>query len=194
MKRYALLAAVMLALASGTSAVAQLPPPPEPAPSSDPHVYTDPAMTYTAPPDAVLVGSVPKFNMGELTADLQTIAQWVIRPGQEDSRTIQILMEAYNGPPDQWEGQFESQTHNTQDSALIRNKAPMTLLNGMPAYYVEVATGSGFDAQKEYAVVWADGQRGIVLALTTRMGDTSPDLAKEVLKQVTAVQYPVNEP
>ena len=46
----------------------------------------------------------------------------------------------------------------------------MTLLNGMPAYFVEVAYGSGFDARKEYAIVWADGQRGIVLSETTRIG------------------------
>ena len=39
----------------------------------------------------------------------------------------------------------------------------MTLLNGMPATFVEVAYGSGFDARKEYAIVWADGQRGVVL-------------------------------
>ncbi len=70
----------------------------------------------------------------------------------------------------------------------------MTLLNGMPATFVEVAYGSGFDARKEYAVVWADGQRGVVLEETTRIGDTSSEQAKEVLKQVTAVAYPTYQP
>jgi hypothetical protein len=70
----------------------------------------------------------------------------------------------------------------------------MSLLNGMPAYFVEVAYGAGFDARKEYAIVWADGQRGIVLAETSRIGDASADEAREVLKQVTAVRYPLYQP
>ena len=117
-----------------------------------------------------------------------------MHPGKEDVRTIQIAMEAFGGPPDQWEGQFESQTHSSQDGTLIRNKTPMTLLNGMPATFVEVAFGSGFDARKEFAIVWADGQRGIVLSETARLGDTSADHARETLKQVTAVRYPENQP
>lgn len=70
----------------------------------------------------------------------------------------------------------------------------MALLNGMPAYFVEVAYGSGFDARKEYAIVWADGQRGIVLSETSRMGDASDDEARRLLKQVTAVRYPSYQP
>ncbi len=70
---------------------------------------------------------------------------------------ITLAMEAYSGAPEQWEAQFESQTHGSQEGTLIRNKTPMTLLNGMPAMFVEVAYGGGFDARKEYAIVWADG-------------------------------------
>ena len=171
--------------------MAQIPPPPTPTP--DPHIYTDPAMTYTAPSDAVLLARqvTPLSQLGE---DLQVVAAWVLHAGQEDARTIQIAMEYFDGPPDQWEGQFESQAHSSQDGTLIRNKTPMTLLNGMPAYWVEVATGSGFDARKQYAVVWADGQRGIVLSETSRMGDVTEDEARDVLKQVTAVRYPLYQP
>jgi len=167
----------------------------QPAPDADPHVYTDPAMTFTAPDNAVLVNHqyVP---LAQLSADLQPVAAWVINPGKEDARTITLSMEAYGGPPDQWEGQFESQTHSggSGDGVLIHGKTPMTLLNGMPAYFVEVAYGAGFDARKEYAIVWADGQRGIVLAETSRIGDASPEEARRVLKQVTAVQYPLYQP
>ncbi|HEY2474410.1 MAG TPA: hypothetical protein VGI19_06355 [Candidatus Cybelea sp.] len=167
---------------------------PEPAPSTDPHTYTDPAMTYTAPANAILLGRVGTFALNSLSEDLQTMASWAIRPGEEDARTINLQMEEYSGPPNQWEGQFESQTHGGDSSSLVRNKTPMTLLNGMPATFVEIAYGSGFDARKEYAVVWADGQRGVVLSETTRMGDTTSDQAKEVLKQVTAVAYPSYQP
>jgi hypothetical protein len=188
--RSILLLAALLGLSCGARAYAQVD---EPTPTPDPHSYTDPAMTFTAPPSAVLVArqEVPLSQLGQ---DLQPIAEWVLHPGQEDARTITLSMEAFSGPPNQWEGEFESQTHGSQDGTLIRNKTPMTLLNGMPATFVEVASGSGFDARKEFAIVWADGQRGIVLAETTRLGDASAEEAKEVLKQVTAVQYPLYQP
>jgi len=165
----------------------------QPTPSPDPHTYTDAAMSYTAPPNAVLVGR-QYVALDQLSQDLQPVATWAIDPGKEDLRTITLAMESYSGPPEQWEAQFESQTHGAQDGTLIRNKQPMTLLNGMPAYYVEVAYGSGFDARKEYAIVWADGQRGIVLSETSRIGDTTEEQAKDALKQVTAVRYPLYQP
>ncbi|MGC1757929.1 MAG: hypothetical protein WA742_01105 [Candidatus Cybelea sp.] len=165
----------------------------EPTPSPDPMTYTDPGMSFTAPPGALLMNrqDVP---LGELGQDLTVVAAWVIDAGKEDARTITLAMESYDGAPEQWEGQFESQTHGSQDGTLIKNKTPMALLNGMPAYFVEVAYGSGFDARKEYAIVWADGQRGIVLSETSRMGDASDDEARRLLKQVTAVRYPSYQP
>ena len=66
----------------------------------------------------------------QLGQDLQTVAVWVLHPGDENARTIQIQMEAYSGAPDQWESQFESQTHGKQDGTLIKNKTPMTLITG----------------------------------------------------------------
>jgi hypothetical protein len=192
MKRLApLLALPLLVLATTTILRAQIPPPPTPTP--DPHTYSDPAMNYTAPDDAYLLGR-RLVGVDQLGEDLSTVAAWVLHPGKEDARMIQLQMEAYDGPPNQWEGQFESQTHGAQDGTLIKNKTPMTLLNGMPAYFVEVTYGSGFDSRKEYAVVWADGQRGIVLSETGRLGDATEDEAKRVLKDVTAVRYPINQP
>lgn len=166
----------------------------EPTPTPDPHVFTDPAMSFTAPPDAVLLGRQDATAPAQLSEDLQTVAAWILYPNKENSRTIQLAMEAYTGPPSDWEGQFESQTHGSQNGILIRNKTPMSLLNGMPATFVEVAYGSGFDARKEYAIVWADGQRGIVLSETARIGDASAEEAQRVLKQVTAVAYPMYQP
>jgi hypothetical protein len=164
-----------------------------PTPSPDPMTYTDPGMSFTAPAGAVPIAR-QEIPLSELGQDLTVVAAWALDPGKEDARTIQLSMEAFDGPPEQWEGVFESQTHGSQDGTLIRNKTPMALLNGMPAYFVEVAYGSGFDARKEYAIVWADGQRGIVLSETSRMGDASDDEARRVLKQVTAVRYPLYQP
>lgn len=190
-RRFIFFCALLLGLNAGAQAPAQVPPPPTPAP--DPHTYTDPAMTFTAPPDAYLVAR-REVSLSDLGDDLEVVAIWVLRPGKEDARTIQLSMEAYSGPPDQWEAQFESQTHSSQEGTLIRNQTPMTLLNGMPATFVEIAYGSGFDARKEYAIVWADGVRGVVLAETSRIGDVTAQEAREVLKQVTAVRYPLNQP
>ena len=188
--QHLLLLTVLLGLATGAAAHAQAA---GAEATPDPRTYTDPAMNFTAPADAWLVNRQP-IAVDQLSNDLQPVAAWVLHPGKEDSRMITLSMEAYSGAPNQWEGVFESQTHSSQDGVLIRNKTPMTLLNGMPATFVEVAYGGGFDARKEYAIVWADGARGIVLAETTRLGDAGADEAKEVLKQATAVRYPGTQP
>lgn len=185
-----LIFSLLLVAAAGTARAQDAPA----APAGDPLVFSDAAMTFTAPPDAVLIGRIPKTSPDQLSQDLQTVAAWVVYPGKENARTITLAMEDYVGNPSQWEGQFESQTHGAQDGTLIRDRTPMTLLNGMPATFVEIAYGSGFDARKEFAIVWADGQRGVVLSETVRLGDAGPDEAKQLLKQVTAVAYPVNQP
>ncbi|MBV8372385.1 MAG: hypothetical protein JOY69_03925 [Candidatus Eremiobacteraeota bacterium] len=195
MKPFAFVVAAMLlllALASPAALRAQIPPPATPSP--DPHLYSDPGMNYMAPAEAVLVGRrYPK--PADLGSDLETVAVWALHPGKEDMRTIQISMESFTGAPDQWEGQFESQMHSAGgDGLLIRNRTPMSLLNGMPATFVELTSGSGFTSAKQFAVVWADGQRGIVLAESSRLGDANADEAKNVLRNATAVRYPVDEP
>ncbi len=167
---------------------------PVPTPSPDPHVFVDPGMHYTAPADAMLLGRryIPVAALGQ---DLQPVAVWVLRPGKEDMRTITLSMEAFASAPDQWEAQFESQMHSTGgDGLLIRHKTAMALLNGMPASFVEVTSGSGFASRKQFAVVWADGQRGIVLSETSRLGDANAEEAQAVLKNVTAVRYPMEQP
>ena len=164
----------------------------EPTPTPDPHTYSDPAMNFTAPSNAVLLGR-REVDVQQLGQDLEPVARWILRPGKENAATIDLEMESFDGPPNQWEGQFESQVHGATDGVLIKNKTPMSLLNGMPATFVEVMMGSGFDSRKEYAVVWADGMRGVVLSISGRLGDVNEDDAKEMLRNVTAVRYPVNQ-
>ncbi|MEO7201916.1 MAG: hypothetical protein ABI431_04245 [Candidatus Tumulicola sp.] len=194
MKKFIALFVVALAVAllPPMTSRAQIPPPPTPTPN--PLNYTDPAMHFTAPDDAYLAGRrYPTVD--SLGQDLQPVAMWVLHPGKEDARTITLSMESFEGAPNQWEAQFESQTHSGGgDGVLIRNRTPMSLLNGMPATFVEITTGSGFTSKKEYAVVWADGKRGIVLAETARLGDSSVDEAKRVLHNVSATRYPEEQP
>jgi hypothetical protein len=181
----------LLAMWPAGASLAQTPAP-EPTPA-DPHVYSDPAMNFRAPADAYLVGR-RMIPLDKLTSDLEPVAVWAMRPGKEDMRTISIVMEAFDGPPDQWEGQFESQMHSTGDGVLIRKKMAMSLLNGMPANFVEITSGNGFTARKEFAVVWADGQRGVALSLVGRLGDIGADEALAALKNATATRYPFGRP
>lgn len=180
-----------LVLFAGTVAVprAQVP---QPTPTPDPHTYSDPAMNFTAPPEAVLLGR-RQVDVQQLGNDMEPVARWIIRPGKENAVVIELSMESFEGAPDQWEGQFESQMHNAADGVLIKNKTPMSLLNGMPANFVEVMMGSGFESRKEFAVVWADGQRGVALSIGGRLGDVTAEQAREFLKNVTAVRYPTNQ-
>jgi hypothetical protein len=191
LNRAVILLVTTLVLFAGTVAVprAQVA---QPTPTPDPHIYSDPAMNFTAPPEAVLLGR-RQVDLQQLGNDMEPIARWVIRPGKENAVVIDLSMESFEGAPNQWEGQFESQMHNVADGVLIKNKTPMSLLNGMPANFVEVMMGSGFESRKEFAVVWADGQRGIALSVGGRLGDVTAEQARELLKNVTAVRYPTNQ-
>jgi hypothetical protein len=191
LNRAVTLLATMLVLFLGTPASprAQVV---EPTPTPDPQTYSDPAMNFTAPPGAVLLARRYP-DLQSLPEDMEPVARWAVRPGKENAVVIDLSMESFEGAPDQWEGQFESQMHNSADGVLIKNKTPMSLLNGMPATFVEVTMGSGFDSRKEFAVVWADGQRGIALSVGGRLGDVDADQARVLLRNVTAVRYPTDQ-
>jgi hypothetical protein len=195
MKRLALvLAFLACAVAmSATGLRAQEAPAPDPEPS-DPHVYVDRGMNFTAPADALLLGRrvVP---LDALSENLEPMASWVLDAGKENAHTITLLMESYTNDPAQWEAQFESQEHSTgAEGLLIKNVQRISLLNGMPAWFVEITTGSGFQSRKAFAVVWADGPRGIALQIDSRLGDVTAEQAKAALKNITAVRYPINQP
>ena len=128
---------------------------PDPAASTmDPHKYIDPGLEFTAPAEAYLVGRrvVPAAALGE---DLAPVAVWAIYPGKPEVRLLKIEMESFTNNPAQWEGQFESQMHGAQDGVLFKKRTPISLTNGMPASFVEITYGSGFESKKEYAVVYA---------------------------------------
>lgn len=107
---------------------------------------------------------------------------------------IKLEMESYGGPPSEWERVFEEQVRDADraDAPFVSNKKQMRLLNGMPATFVEVDLDSGRKtaASKMFAILWADGRRGIVLSETMPANDASADKAKRDLGQVKAVEYP----
>jgi hypothetical protein len=163
---------------------------PTPTPM-DPHMYVDPGLEFQAPPEAYLAGRriLPVAALGQ---DLQPVALWAIYPGKPEVRVLKIEMEAFPNNPTQWEGQYESQMHGSQDGVLFKNRTPMQLTNGMPATFVEITYGSGFEGKKEYAVVYADGSRGVVISVTGRVGEANAEEAKKWMQNAKAVRYPLD--
>lgn len=161
--------------------------------ASDPHIFSDAAMTYTAPPEASPEGAWPasRTTPEQLSADPLMVAAWVLHPSMDQ---ITLEMESYNGPPSEWEPAFEKQMRVRQrvDAPSFRNETKMRLLNGTPATFVEIDldSGSKTTASKVFAVLWADGRRGIVLSETMPANSASADKAKRDLRQVKAVEYP----
>ena len=161
--------------------------------ASNPRVFSDAAMTFTAPPEARAEGAWPasRTTPGQLSGDLLTIASWLVGPNMDQ---IKLEMESYNGAPSQWEPLFEEQMRGNDmaDAPVFSNKAHMRLLNGMPATFVEIDFDSGKKtaAGKVFAILWADGRRGIVLSETMPANAASAEKAKRDLGQVRAVAYP----
>lgn len=164
----------------------------EPAPASL-RVFSDAAMTFTAPPEARAEGAWPasRTTPGQLSGDLLTVAAWVVDPSKSQ---INLEMESYNGAPSQWEPVFEEQVRGNDraDAPRFSNKTQIRLLNGMPATSLEIDFDGGRKtaAGKVFAILWADGRRGIVLSETMPASGGSAEKAKRDLGQVRAVEYP----
>ncbi len=164
----------------------------EPA-APDPHVFSDAAMTFTAPPEARPEGAWPasRTTPEQLSADPLIVAAWVIYPNMDQ---IKLEMESYDGPLPGWEQVFEEQVRagDSADAPFFSNKTQIRLLNGRAATFVEIDFDSGkrTAAGKVFAILWADGRRGIALSETMPANGASADKAKRDLRQVKAVEYP----
>ncbi len=164
-------------------------------PNPDPLDYNDPAMHYSAPPEAKLVGNMMQVTLDQLNDDPTTVASWVI-PGKShtDVKVITIMMESYTGDLDGWDSTYENALREQDSSADIKNKEHVELQNGMPALFVEATLGSGFSTEKVFAYIWIDSQRGVVLSASAPLGGIDEDQAKQLLAGATAVKYPADQP
>ena len=198
----ALVALVALTFAPSLPGAAQVPPAaevrvvptPQPTPTPDPHVYDDPAMHFVAPPYYQLMMRRPPVALAELGNDPVVIAAWLLREKGKPNRELTLSMESYTDAIDTFEASFESQLRQKVNGLLVRDKHPITLKNGMPAYFVDTTFGSGFTTEKQFDVVWADGQRGVILALAGRLGEITAADAKAALIDVSATLYPTDQP
>jgi hypothetical protein len=182
----ALSALVAIVLGSSHSVRAQ--DTPQPYPSADPHTYDDPAMHFEAPKDYYLVER-RLLSVDDL-GDPQTVAVWVKNPGRQDLRTLTISMEQYTGDVDQYETNVSNDVRTKIDDAIVANKVRTTTPNGMPAYFLSITSGSGFEGQKQYELIWSDGVRGVSITVSGRLGDLQADEARATVANVSAVRYP----
>jgi hypothetical protein len=184
MIRRALPFVVAIAVLVGASAQT-----PTAAPYTDPHVYTDPAMRVAVPAGYQLLG-MRHIDPADLTEQV-AVAVWRTQINKEEARTIVISVEPYDGfDLAGFEQVTENNLRGSTDGLLVDSKVRTTTANGMPAIFMTVTTGEGFDAMRRYQYIWTDGVRGVTVAIAGRLSEISPADAKAALANISAVAYP----
>jgi len=149
--------------------------------------YNDPAMSFTPPADYVPL-PVPSHDPANFD-DPTVMAAYVRNPGKQNASQITLRMENFQGDVNGYEMTVENTMRNQSGDVFIKKTATQ-LANGMPAIWQEITIGSGFEQVKVFQYVWADGVRGVQLAVTGRNGAVDEPEAKRVLANVSAVAYP----
>ena len=180
---------LMCAFTAPVQTFAQRPAPaaPQASPTPSPSEYHDPAMSFTAPPEFY---RLPLAAHDPAQFDQSTVvAAWVANPGKREQLTITITMENHDGTLDGFEMVSENEARDNGD-VFFKKHEVTKLTNGMPAYWEELTMGSGFDTLKRFEYVWADGTRGVLLAITGRYGVLDEPAAKKALANASGVLYP----
>lgn len=159
-----------------------------PSPAPDPRVYTDASMRFVAPEAYKPLGQ-RQMALEELSGDPQVVAAWV-EPLGDRSRHLIIQQQIFEGTLDGYVANYEQFLRNTYSDALVKAKDRMSLRNGMPAMYMEMTTGNGFNTQKFYMIGWVDGSRGVTLSVSAPVGELDRAAALRVLSDASAVRYP----
>ncbi len=182
---FALLASVIFATTGQAAA-------PAPTPTQDPHVYTDRAMRVTVPDNYHLLG-MRHLDPASITSQ-QVVALWVTGPS--DRRvTIAIAIEPFPGfDLDAYETQAANDARQGGEDVLVDKKIRTGTANNMPAYWLSIAMGSGFNAMRRYEYIWTDGVRGVTVAISGQLGSLSETDAKAALSNIHATAYPQQHP
>lgn len=189
MKRLALALALLTALAIPARSFGQ-----EPTPTPDPMTYDDPAMHYAAPANAHPAMVQQHIDLSDLSQDPTTVASWVVGTNLNNAKIISIVMESYTGNLDGFDSTYENSLRNDDPATLIKNREHTQLQNGMPALFLDVTLGSGFDTRKIFSYIWIDSQRAVVLSVMGKLGTIDETAAKQLLAGATAVRYPTDQP
>lgn len=121
----------------------------------------------------------------------QVVAVWTKGSGQDERTTIVIAIEPFTGfDLDAYETQAANDAREASQSVLVDKKIRTATANKMPAYWLAIAMGSGFDAVRRYEYIWTDGVRGVTVAISGHLGVLSEDQAKAALSNIYATAYP----
>lgn len=161
-----------------------------PTPNPHPMTYEDPGMNFTAPAPFRPLFQRRPIPLAQLPDDATPVAEWVI-PDRNRPKQLMIMQEHFDGDADQFYTHFSQQLREQGDEgAIIKNKQSITLKNGMPARYLEMTSGTGFDAKKAYVELWADGSRGVAVLFIAQTSESDEKRAKEIMSDLNAVRYP----
>jgi hypothetical protein len=180
MNRIALIAVGLCALALPLGASGQ----------TDPHTYTDPAMSFTAPADFTPI-PVPSSSPDQFQGPT-VVAAFARHPKQSDMSIITLQMENTNEDLNDFEADAEAKARNQGSESVFVKKDLTTLPNGMPAYFLDITASQDAGESKIYEYIWVDHVRGVTLAISGRFGVIDDKSAKKALANVSAVAYPRN--
>ena len=185
----ALLAAVPFTVAAQTTPAgapeAAWTPTPKPL---NTHEYNDAGMHFEAPAGWGLVG-YRVLQLKDLTDDPQVVAGWA-SSDRGKPQAIVISQQIFQGDTSSFESRYENDIRQQFSNILVKGKERTSLLNGMPAYFLDMSYGEGFDTRKEFALLWSDGSRGVSISVTGRIGEIDGPTAKKLISNVSAVRYP----
>ncbi|MFN2527503.1 MAG: hypothetical protein ABR584_02160 [Candidatus Baltobacteraceae bacterium] len=181
---FAFLAIAALALCNASPSLSA--PASMPAPAATPSVFDDPSIHFVVPAG---FSRIPA-PMPEIGDHLTPVAGYTKNFSQNDLELITVSLMSYQGGgADGWESLAEQELRNQINGALIKStKAP--LKNGMPAYWLKVQYGEGFDAMEQFGYAIFDGRRGIYVAIGGHVSSIDENRAKEALNDLAVVVYP----
>lgn len=161
-----------------------------PTPNPHPMTYEDPGMNFTAPAPFRPLFQRKAIPLAQLPDDATPVAEWII-PDPNRPKQLIIMQELFSGNADEFYTHFSQQLREQGDEgAIIKNKQSISLKNGMPARYLEMTSGTGFDAKKVYVELWADGSRGVAVLFSAQTGESDEKRAKAIMSDLNAVRYP----
>jgi hypothetical protein len=186
MKKQTLVLLALAALAFALPARSDSAPAYGPAPTATPAAFDDPSIHFVPPPGFVKINAPAP----ELSDNLTPVAGYIKNAGHQDALLLTISMRDYQGGgTDGWESAAEQDLRAQIDGALVK-KTNTTLHNGMPAYFLKVQYGDGFDSMLQFGYAVFDGRRGIYVAIGGHVGSVDENSAKEALKDLAVVVYP----
>ncbi len=183
MKRFLVLSLAAFAFSLMTPVLA------DEAPAFNPHnlTYEDPAMHFVAPKDYQRLQVPPATD----ATKLYPVAVFARSAGKPEQRTIIVAVEAYEGTIDGFESNSENELRTEIDGLFVDHKTRTVLANGMPVWWQKLSFGEGLGSTyRRYAYVGFDGQRGISVSVTGRLGELSEEEAKSALGDLSIVVYP----